>query len=145
MISEDFTLREKRTRHIFIITFLTRTSFWFFSSAFLGFPMCLLGMLAVTIYALITYNCSYKKKGSDWLAFVLIATPIINVIQGALAWDNFGSPHPQPFILVYSLTTIIEGFYLWSCWKLREINKHYSPITPCKSEGLEWLMNQRKL
>jgi hypothetical protein len=74
----------------------------------------------VSIWALITYHCSYKKYGTAWLMFNLIMIPF----QISCLYLIFFINHSVEDLLVnlFILTPLFSWFWI-KCFKLRKCNK----------------------
>ena len=80
-------------------------------------------LLGVSIFIWITYYCAYKKRGTAWLMFQLIMSPIANLIGSckALIYDS------TEFGYIVTALGLIPGMivaaYYWiNCLRLRRVN-----------------------
>ncbi len=80
--------------------------------------------LAVFIPAGITYYCAYKKRGTGWLTWTLIVAPfrlLASIVEDFKAF-NSSDYNTLFFFIIVAVVYSIWGFYLFGCWRLREVN-----------------------
>lgn len=68
----------------------------------------------------ITYHCSFKKRGTSWLAWSMVRIPLGEIVE--LFKGNFfeGWTVLNWYVCIFSLA--IEAYYLFNCYQLRKVN-----------------------
>lgn len=79
-----------------------------------------LSTLIIIPWFWITYHCSFKKRGTSWLAWSMIRIPLGEIVE--LFKGNFfeGWTVLSWYVFIFSLT--IEAYYLFNCYQLRKVN-----------------------
>ncbi len=79
--------------------------------------------LLIFIPAWITYYCSYRKKGTAWLSWILFSASLRLLYDMIQDLKNFYTDGPEVFTITFSsIAYSVGGFYLVNCWRLRRIN-----------------------
>jgi hypothetical protein len=132
----SFTLLENKTRKTWLISFLIYIAFSIVSTLLIFFDLLngdsenlgIIVLTALLISALvtipsswITYHCAYKKRGTAWLMWIMIAMPLrelVNFSKGEwnqIDWSVIA-------IAYVAIAFGVEIFFWVNCLRLYEVN-----------------------
>lgn len=85
------------------------------------------GVLGLCIFTWITYHCAYRKRGTRWLALLMLILPIyvLTNILGAVQVVINGDFHPA-FAVLISIHLCAQVAFWIACIRLRKLNRTFS-------------------
>lgn len=126
-LNQDFFIQqEKRIRKRWFISFII---FYLVNIVSVMLSSLFFMIILLIVQALITHHCSYNKKGTKWLMWVLITVPLgfVRELEG-IQEDIINLIYEQNYLglsillLFLAITLSILINYLYWCYQLRQIN-----------------------
>jgi hypothetical protein len=82
------------------------------------------------VWALITYHCAYRKRGTRWLKFLLVMLPFYVVKSLIRSFKELPTVPLELTIFITTFVLAIEVWFWFSCKALREENLELKKAIP---------------
>lgn len=78
-------------------------------------------LVTIPIWGWITFHCSYRKRGTAWLMWILLVQPLLVIKEIVTSLPEDGSVGGLVYFL-WAILLAVYGFFWFNCFKYRQEN-----------------------